>query len=78
MSNSRKEIVNKIYQTLLNNLLEDLGDSSKCGPGLYQVVRGVMQDNREILDALPSDSIDNLTKKLAESAPFKFTSSKIA
>lgn len=74
---NRKEKVNEIYNKLLSNLLEDLGDSSKCGPGLYQVVRGVMQDNRDILDSLPSDSVDILSKKLAASAPFKFTSSQI-
>lgn len=73
---NNKETVNKIYSKFLSVLLEDLSDSSKCGPGLYQVIRGVIQDNKELLDSLPNDSMAAIENKLASSVPFKFTSSK--
>jgi hypothetical protein len=73
---SNKETVNRIYNKFLSVLLEDLNDSSKCSPGLYQVIRGVIQDNKELLDTLPNDSITAVENKLASSVPFKFTSSK--
>ena len=72
----RKKLVNNLYQNLLTNLLDDLGDASKCGPGLYQVVRGVIQDNRDMLDSLPSDNTISLEQKLANSVPFKFKSAQ--
>lgn len=75
---NRKEKVNEIANKLLNNLIEDLGDSSKCGPGLYQVVRGVIQDNKDLLDSLPEEAITSLTQKMAAAAPFRFTSVKTA
>lgn len=70
----RKQTVNKIYDKLLATLLEDLSDSSKCGPGLYQVIRGVMQDNRELLDTIPNDSMEAVERKMAAAVPFKFKS----
>lgn len=74
----RKQTVNKIYDKLLTSLLEDLGDSSKCGPGLYQVIRGVIQDNKELLDSIPNDSMAAVERKLLSSVPFKFTSVQAA
>lgn len=71
---NRKQTVNRIYDKLLNALLEDLSDSSKCGPGLYQVIRGVMQDNRELLDSIPNESMEAVERKMAASVPFKFAS----
>ena len=67
-----KELVNKLYTELLSTLLCDLSDSSKCGPGLYQVVRGVIQDNRELLDMIPSDSVTSLQAKISSMSPCKF------
>lgn len=67
-----KELVNRLYTELLSTLLGDLSDSSKCGPGLYQVVRGVIQDNRELLDMIPSDSVSTLQAKISSMSPFKF------
>ena len=72
---SRKQTVNRIYDKLLNTLLEDLSDSSKCGPGLYQVVRGVIQDNRDLLDSIPTEDATSLETKFVSSVPFKFGSS---
>jgi len=77
MSN-RKETVNKIYTKFLDTLLTDLGDEFKCTPGLYQVIRGVIQDNRDLLDIIPSDAMAHMENKLAASMPFKFhKSSKV-
>jgi hypothetical protein len=73
---NNKETVNKIYNKFLSVLLEDLNDSSKCSPGLYQVVRGVIQDNKELLDNIPSESMEAVEAKLASSVPFRFSSSK--
>jgi hypothetical protein len=72
---NQKQLVNKLYTGLLTNLLDDLADSSKCGPGLYQVVRGVIQDNRDLLDSIPTEDATSLETKFASSVPFKFGSS---
>lgn len=73
---NRKAVVNEIHNKLLSVLLEDLDDPAKCGPGLYQVIRGVIQDNKELLDSVPSDSLEAVDRKLSSMVPFKFASSK--
>lgn len=73
---NRKAAVNAIYDKLLSVMLEDLDDPAKCGPGLYQVIRGVIQDNKELLDSVPSDSLEAVDRKLSSMVPFKFASSK--
>jgi len=75
---NRKAAVNAIYDKLLSVMLEDLDDPAKCGPGLYQVIRGVIQDNKELLDSVPSDSLEAVDRKLSSMVPFKFASSKPA
>ena len=75
---NRKAAVNAIYDKLLSVMLEDLDDPAKCGPGLYQVIRGVIQDNKELLDSVPSDSLEAVDHKLSSMVPFKFASSKPA
>jgi len=49
----------------------DLDDPQKCTPGLYQVIRGVINDNKEMLDDIPKDSLDFLENKMKDSLPFK-------
>ena len=75
---NRKAAVSAIYDKLLSVMLEDLDDPAKCGPGLYQVIRGVIQDNKELLDSVPSDSLEAVDRKLSSMVPFKFASSKPA
>ena len=64
----------KIYllkERLADSLLADLDDESKCTPGLYQIIRGYINDNRESLDEIPSNSLDFLETKIADAIPFK-------
>ena len=63
--------INKLHQLLIANLIMDLNDVDKCTPGLYQVVRGVLTDNKELLDSIPQDTLDFLEDKLTDSLPFK-------
>ena len=55
---------------LADSLLADLDDESKCTPGLYQIIRGYVNDNREALDGLPSEALDHL-EKMTDSIPFR-------
>ena len=66
-----KATINKLNDLLMRCLLEDLNDPQKCTPGLYQVVRGVISDNKESLEGLPQDSLDFLQNKLSDAIPFK-------
>lgn len=63
--------INKLNEFLLDALLADLDDPQKCTPGLYQVIRGVLNDNGELLDSIPKDALNSLDYKLADSIPFK-------
>jgi hypothetical protein len=63
--------VSMLHELLLDNLILDLNDSDKCTPGLYQVVRGVLTDNKDLLDSIPTDTLDFLEEKLTDSLPFK-------
>ena len=63
--------INKLHQLLIANLIMDLNDVDKCTPGLYKVVRGVLTDNKELLDSIPQDTLDFLEDKLTDSLPFK-------
>ena len=66
-----KNLVSRLNNILLQQLLEDLHDPSKCSPGLYQVIRGVVNDNRDKLDEIPTEVLDGLTDMM-ENTPFKF------
>ena len=65
--------VNKLNDVLLDRLMDDLQDPDKCTPGLYQVIRGIINDNRADLDSLPKEALKEL-EAIAEKAPFKFGS----
>jgi hypothetical protein len=72
-----KELINLLNQRLVERLLDDLKDDTKSTPGLYQVVRGVVNDNREALDGIPSSTLDTLEESMKARMPFKFKSSQI-
>ena len=52
-------------------MLEDLRDPQKCTPGLYQVVRGIISDNRDQLDSIPTETL-NEVEEILSNTPFKF------
>lgn len=68
--------MNTDKQTLLQELLVecmlmDLRDPDKCTPGLYQVVRGVLNDNKESDDEIPNETMEFLASRLSDAIPFK-------
>ena len=72
-----KELINLLNQRLVERLLDDLKDDTKSTPGLYQFVRGVVNDNREALDGIPSSTLDTLEDTMKARMPFKFKSTQI-
>ena len=63
--------INALNDRLADSLLADLDDESKCTPGLYQIIRGYINDNREALDGIPSDSLDFLEQRMTDAIPFR-------
>ena len=55
----------------MDSLVRDLRDPDKCTPGLYTVVRGIVNDNRESADSIPAEALEKVKEAMAESAPFK-------
>jgi hypothetical protein len=70
MSNKLKRI-EALQSILIERMLEDLRTPDKCTPGLYQVIRGIITDNREQLDAIPMETLTYLEDKFKDSIPFK-------
>ena len=68
---SNDNLIKKLNQVLLNQMLEDLRDPQKCTPGLYQVVRGIISDNRDQLDSIPTETL-NEVEEILSNTPFKF------
>ena len=66
-----KNKIEKLNDLLLFCLLEDLNDPTKCTPGIYQVVRGVISDNKESLENITKEAIDALEAKFTDSIPFR-------
>jgi len=60
-----------LQELLVDCLLEDLNDPSKCTPGLYQVVRGIINDNKQPDDAIPAEAMEFLENRLSDAIPFK-------
>tara|TARA_R100000458_G_C8188583_1_gene183077 strand:- start:134 stop:352 length:219 start_codon:yes stop_codon:yes gene_type:complete len=67
--------VKELNEMLLNALARDLQDPDKCTPGLYTVVRGIVNDNREAADSIPSEAMEAVTKAMADKVPFKIKQS---
>ena len=63
--------VNKLNDVLLDRLMDDLQDPTKCTPGLYQVIRGIINDNRDDLSSIPKETLKEL-ENISSKAPFKF------
>ena len=72
-----KDLISQLNARLIERLLDDLQDDTKSTPGLYQVIRGVVNDNREALDGIPSTSLDTLEVAMKAKMPFKFKSTQI-
>jgi len=68
MNQQKQDILQKL---LVNCMLEDLKDPDKCTPGLYQVVRGVLNDSKHEDDSIPKDTMDFLEARLSDAIPFK-------
>jgi hypothetical protein len=66
-----KPKLQKLHEGLIDALTEDLNDPTTRGPGLYAVIRGVLNDHKESLDLIPSETMESLENKMAQSAPFK-------
>jgi hypothetical protein len=66
-----KNKLSKLNDLLLESLLADLDDPQKCTPGLYQVIRGYLNDNGELLEGLPKEALSFLEDKLSDSIPFR-------
>tara|TARA_E500000318_G_scaffold111669_1_gene131152 strand:- start:5533 stop:5745 length:213 start_codon:yes stop_codon:yes gene_type:complete len=62
----------KLQDMLFEALARDLEDPQKCTPGLYQVVRGVVNDNKEEAGSISKENLRAVEEKIASSAPFKF------
>ena len=63
--------INTLNERLADSLLADLDDESKCTPGLYQIIRGYINDNREDLAEISSVSLNFLEKKMTDAIPFR-------
>ena len=63
--------IERLQSILIERMLDDLDDPSKCTPGLYQVIRGIITDNRDQLDTIPNETLDFLEDKFKDSIPFK-------
>jgi len=55
----------------MDALVRDLQDPDKCTPGLYTVVRGIVNDNRQEADGIPTEAVERVEQAMAEAAPFK-------
>tara|TARA_R110000824_G_scaffold19467_9_gene75323 strand:- start:1933 stop:2160 length:228 start_codon:yes stop_codon:yes gene_type:complete len=71
MTVSKSQRIERLQSILIERMLGDLDDPDKCTPGLYQVIRGIITDNREQLDAIPNETLDFLEDRFKDSIPFK-------
>jgi len=68
---NKKERIERLQDVLIEQMFHDLGDPDKCTPGLYQVIRGIITDNRDQLDAIPNETLDFLENRFKDSIPFR-------
>ncbi len=68
---NKSDRIERLQSLLIECMLDDLSDPDKCTPGLYQVVRGIISDNREQLDSIPDETLDFLEGKFKDSIPFR-------
>tara|TARA_Y100000004_G_C8648931_1_gene300271 strand:- start:219 stop:440 length:222 start_codon:yes stop_codon:yes gene_type:complete len=67
-----KDKVTQLNGMLMDALISDLQDPDRRGPGLYTVVRGVVNDNRESVDSIPKETLDEVAEAMSDAVPFKF------
>ena len=67
----KKKRIELLQSILIDRMLGDLDDPDKCSPGLYQVIRGIITDNRDQLDSIPSETLTILEDRFKDSIPFK-------
>tara|TARA_R110002012_G_scaffold12690_1_gene56092 strand:+ start:12838 stop:13050 length:213 start_codon:yes stop_codon:yes gene_type:complete len=65
----------QLQEMLIDALIEDLNDPTIRGPGLYGVVRGVINDHKEDINILPQNTIKEIEDAMASAAPFKIAES---
>jgi hypothetical protein len=68
MENDKQKL---LQQLLVDCMLMDLNDPDKCTPGLYQVVRGVLNDNKYNEDSVTAETMTFLEDRLNDAIPFK-------
>ena len=68
MNQSKQDLLQEL---LVDCLLMDLQDPDKCTPGLYQVIRGMLNDNKNSEEAIPKETLDFLESRLSDAIPFK-------
>lgn len=56
---------------LLDCLINDLNDPDRRTPGLYTVVRGILSDHKDKVNAIPSESIEAVEAAMKDAVPFK-------
>jgi len=66
-----KEKLNDIQDKLLDCLINDLNDPDRRTPGLYTVVRGILSDHKDKVNAIPSESIEAVEAAMKDAVPFK-------
>ena len=71
MDHNKAQRIEILQNILIERMLDDLNDPDKCTPGLYQVVRGIITDNREALDSIPMETLTYLEDKFKDSIPFR-------
>jgi hypothetical protein len=64
-----------LQEMLFDALIEDLNDPMTRGPGLYAVVRGVLNDHKEDINLLPQETLQTLESAMSEAAPFQIKAS---
>ena len=71
MDRSKAERIEILQNILIERMLDDLNEPNKFTPGLYQVVRGIITDNREALDSIPMETLTYLEDKFKDIIPFR-------
>lgn len=66
-----KDKLNEMQEQLLECLIQDLNDPDKRTPGLYTVVRGILSDHKDKVNAIPSESIEAVEVAMKNAVPFK-------
>ena len=64
-----------LQEMLFDALIEALNDPMTRGPGLYAVVRGVLNDHKEDINLLPQETLQTLESAMSEAAPFQIKAS---